>query len=314
MAPQSTVFDPWESDEVLRALGTDQDECNWDAFGNLMLPDDRFPDPLGSGDYRYHPLGSVQQLSGSPGGSLREGFAPDFQAPEGNLLPSFSFTEELEGVTELLDSMPTGTFKNEGDESPESRVGEGPEIVFAAAGERKNRGRKPEGQCSKNLMAERRRRKRVNDRLAMLRSIVPKISRVDRTSILGDTIDYVKELLQKITDLQQGDGIDSNQPTMSNVLKDMKANEMLVRNTPKFEVERENGETRIEMCCADRPGLLLSTISTLESSGAEIQGCVISCFNDFALQATCSNGKTVEAEELKQTLFRNAGYGGGKSS
>lgn len=42
----------------------------------------------------------------------------------------------------------------------------------------KSRAKKLQGQPSKNLMAERRRRKRLNDRLSMLRSIVPKISRV----------------------------------------------------------------------------------------------------------------------------------------
>ncbi|GKA75162.1 transcription factor bHLH93-like protein [Tanacetum coccineum] len=67
-------------------------------------------------------------------------------------------------------------------------------------GEKKSKSKKVEGQPSKNLMAERRRRKRLNDRLSMLRSIVPKISKMDRTSILGDTIDYMKELLEKIQD------------------------------------------------------------------------------------------------------------------
>ena len=53
-------------------------------------------------------------------------------------------------------------------------------------------------------------------------------------------------------------------------------------------MERRNVDTRIEICCAAKPGLLLSTVTTLEALGLDIQHCVISCFNDFGMQASCS--------------------------
>lgn len=79
---------------------------------------------------------------------------------------------------------------------------------------------KKKGLTAKNLMEKVRGRKKVNDRLYMLRSIVPKISKVpfnfhlisrsflviitfsivfqmDRASKLGGVIDYLSELLQR---------------------------------------------------------------------------------------------------------------------
>lgn len=53
---------------------------------------------------------------------------------------------------------------------------------------------------------------------------------MDRTSILGDTIDYMKELLEKINNLQQEVEVDSN---IAGIFKDVKPNELLVRNSPK---------------------------------------------------------------------------------
>ncbi|PON59641.1 Basic helix-loop-helix transcription factor [Parasponia andersonii] len=180
--------------------------------------------------------------------------------------------------------------------------------------ETKNRAKKLQGQPSKNLMAERRRRKRLNDRLSMLRSIVPKISKMDRTSILGDTIDYMKELLERINNLQQEIEASSTHVNEMSLFKDVKPNEVLVRNSPKFDVERRNVDTRIEICCAGKPGLLFSTVTTLEALGLEIEQCVISCFNDFAMQASCSEDlekrALINSEDIKQALFRNAGYGG----
>ncbi|KAF7809506.1 transcription factor bHLH93-like isoform X2 [Senna tora] len=164
-----------------------------------------------------------------------------------------------------------------------------------------------QGQPSKNLMAERRRRKRLNDRLSMLRSIVPKISKMDRTAILGDTIDYMKELLEKIGKLQEEDA-DNHHIKLLGVSKEVKPNQVM------FDVERREQDTRINICCAAKPGLLLSTVNSLEALGLEIQQCVISSFNDFSVQASCSEvgeqRTRISSEEIKEALFRNAGYGG----
>ncbi|KAI3672626.1 hypothetical protein L6452_38722 [Arctium lappa] len=169
---------------------------------------------------------------------------------------------------------------------------------------------KVEGQPSKNLMAERRRRKRLNDRLSMLRSVVPKISKMDRTSILGDTIDYMKELIEKINQMQEEMDISSNQLNLMNG----KPKEIFIRNSPKFDVERRKTDTHVQVCCTSKPELLISTMTTLEALGLEIHQCVISCFNDFMMHASCSEEMEqrliLNSEDIKQALFRNAGYGG----
>ncbi|XP_035551022.1 uncharacterized protein LOC118349634 [Juglans regia] len=100
---------------------------------------------------------------------------------------------------------------------------------------------------------------------------------MDRTSILGDTIEYMKELLEKINSLQLE--IDQGSSNITGIFKILvKPNEVLVRNSPKSEcgnstrclgsdVDWGNVDTMIEICCAGKPGLLLSSVNTLEVLG-----------------------------------------------
>jgi hypothetical protein len=58
---------------------------------------------------------------------------------------------------------------------------------------------------------------------------------MDRTSILGDTIDYVKELTERIKVLEDEIGASPDDLNLLNTLNDSSnnTNEMVVRNTTK---------------------------------------------------------------------------------
>ncbi|KAI5589624.1 hypothetical protein BDE02_05G175100 [Populus trichocarpa] len=94
----------------------------------------------------------------------------------------------------ILFSVPHLHSKSREDNSPKSRDGE------AASRFRKGT---PQDELSANhVLAERRRREKLNERFIMLRSLVPFVTKMDKASILGDTIEYVKQLRQKIQDLE----------------------------------------------------------------------------------------------------------------
>ncbi|KAI0493718.1 hypothetical protein KFK09_023842 [Dendrobium nobile] len=60
----------------------------------------------------------------------------------------------------------------------------------------------PDDANANHVLSERRRREKLNEKFHVLRSLVPSISKVDKTSILADTIEYLKELERRVEELE----------------------------------------------------------------------------------------------------------------
>lgn len=238
----------------------------------------------------------------------------------------------------------SGLLYETDDAKPEQAMS-GQDGPAAGPGPPADKGKK-KGLPAKNLMAERRRRKKLNDRLYMLRSVVPKISKMDRASILGDAIEYLKELLQRINDLHTELEGTSERPLSATALPlplnlpvPSPFHYPLTPSTPplipcrikeecppislpahseasdsqpaRVEVKTKDGRSlNIHMFCARRPGLLLSTMRALDELGLDVQQAVISCFNGFALDVfraeQSRGGGDIALEEIKAVLLHTA--------
>ncbi|KAI3848111.1 hypothetical protein MKW92_025802 [Papaver armeniacum] len=79
------------------------------------------------------------------------------------------------------------------------------------------KGSSAEDLSANHVLAERRRREKLNERFIVLRSLVPFVTKMDKASILGDTIEYVKQLKKKIQELELKNQSDIDQRMKSMV-------------------------------------------------------------------------------------------------
>ncbi|KAG4913140.1 hypothetical protein JHK82_053725 [Glycine max] len=142
-----------------------------------------------------------------------------------------------------------------------------------------------------HVMAERRRREKLNERFLILRSMVPFMMRMDKESILEDTIHYIKQLREKIESLEARERLRGK------------------RRVREVEVSIIESEALLEVECVHRERLLLDVMTMLRELGVEVMMVQSWVKDDGVFVAEMrakvkenGNGKKASVVEVKNAL------------
>ncbi|CAL9749655.1 unnamed protein product [Musa acuminata subsp. burmannicoides] len=198
--------------------------------------------------------------------------------------------------------------------SPKSTDGEG--------GNRFQKGAAQEEISANHVLAERRRREKLNERFMILRSLVPFVTKMDKASILGDTIEYVKQLRKRIQDLEARNRQSDRRLKAMEVDKpdyavNYKLDNHVVDKRKLQALEGSNGvgvhasvveeDALLELQCTHRDGLLLKVLQGLHELGLEVSSVHFSASNavcNAELRAKVKevHGKRVNIADVKKTI------------
>ncbi|KAL2534482.1 basic helix-loop-helix (bHLH) DNA-binding superfamily protein [Abeliophyllum distichum] len=100
------------------------------------------------------------------------------------------------------------------------------EAFYAFNDSSSDHGRQSSMETKKNIDSKRNRRKKLNERLFTLRSVVPKITKMDKESIIKDAIGYIQKLQEEerkiqaeISDLESASFVHQDETFCSNLKK-----------------------------------------------------------------------------------------------
>ncbi|XP_045830034.1 transcription factor bHLH18-like isoform X1 [Trifolium pratense] len=178
-------------------------------------------------------------------------------------------------------------------------------------------------QCVDHVIAERKRRQQLTERFIALSATIPGLSKTDKASILRSAIDYVKQLQERVHELEEKQ--DKNVGLTSSVMVLNKINSCGINNNiegtnsrdtscdgdcsnifPEIEVRVMGKEVLIEIHCEKQSGIELKLLDHIENLQLFVTGNSVLPFGKSAISITIiaqmGDGYKVKVHDLVKSI------------
>ncbi|KAJ1294222.1 hypothetical protein BS78_01G129300 [Paspalum vaginatum] len=204
----------------------------------------------------------------------------------------------------------------------------GPDLVVYEPPSTRRAGSKSTGSMAASyaqdhIIAERKRREKINQRFVELSAVIPGLKKMDKATILSDAARYVKELQEKVKDMEAGGSSSRNIETLVLVKRPCLHAAAVPeegddgsplpasspgstptdrKQLPEIEVQVSEKSVAVRVHCENRKGVVVNVLSGFEELHlSTIHANVMpftACTLIIAITAKVEEGFTVTAEEV----------------
>ncbi|KAL5206303.1 hypothetical protein ABZP36_034512 [Zizania latifolia] len=126
------------------------------------------------------------------------------------------------------------------------------------------------GYVQDHIIAERRRREKINQRFIELSTVIPGLKKMDKATILGDAVKYVRELQEKVKTLEDGGGRRSAMVLVRNPCaqqsngEDGSGGSTTTSRLPEIEARLSDKSVLLRIHCGNARGMLVRVLAEVE--------------------------------------------------
>lgn len=177
-------------------------------------------------------------------------------------------------------------------------------------------------QAQDHILAERKRREKLSQRFIALSALVPGLKKMDKASILGDSIKYMKQLQEKVKNLEEkakkttvesvvfvkkyevyGDA--ENSSTDQSFSSGGATVSKTTSSLPEIEARFCDKDVMVSIHCDKRKGVLEKIVAEIEKLSLSVVNSSVMTFGDSALNITIIAQKDEEFSLNMKELVKN---------